>query len=92
MTEYIVIYWISSERNFEYQSFSNYDNSVGFAKGKKRSRKYDVIIVKKSENKYQLMDFGYSTIYVWQNRILNFLSIMLVGIISYLYYKFIHKK
>ena len=92
MTEYMVIFWLSSDKNFEFRGFPNYEESVAFAKEKKRNSNLDVIIVKRNDSKYQLMDFGYSTVYKWQNRILNFLSIMIVAIISYLYFKFVNKK
>jgi hypothetical protein len=70
---------------------NTFDNSVSFATDKKKER-FDVIIVKNINGKYHLIDYGYSTIYVWQNRILNFLSFMIVAIISYLYFKFVNKK
>ena len=91
MIEYIVVYWKPSEKVFNYKHFEEFDNSVSFATEKKKER-FDVIIVKNIDGKYHLMDYGYSTIYNLQNRILNFLSIMIVAIISYLYFKFLNKK
>jgi hypothetical protein len=91
MVEYIVVYWTPSEKVFNYKHFEGHENSVGYARQKKKER-FDVIIVKNINGKYHLMDYEYSTIYTWQNRILNFLSIMLVAIISYLYFKFFHQK
>ena len=92
MTDQVVIFWVISDSNFETMGFNNIEDAIGFAKDKNKNGYYDVIIVKKSGKKYQLVDYGYSTIYKWQNRIFNLLSIMLVAIISYLYFKFVHKK
>lgn len=92
MTEYVVVYWMPSEKVFSYKIFEDKAQSFEFATQRKTENRNDVIVVKNVNGKYHLMNFGYSTIYVWQNRILNFLAIMLVAIISYLYFKFVHKK
>ena len=92
MIEYVVVYWMPSEKVFSYKSFDSEAESLNFARQKKTKDRNDVVVVKNVDGKYHLLNFGYSTIYMWQNRILNILSIMLVAIISYLYYKFVHKK
>jgi hypothetical protein len=92
MTEYIVIFWVPSDRVFNSKSFESHEESIQFANRKQKSDRCDVVIVKSINGKYHLTDFGYSKVYVWQNRIFNLLSVMLIAIISYLYYKFFTKK
>lgn len=92
MTEYIVIFWLPSDKVFNAKTFDSHKESLDFADRKKTKERCDVVVVKNVDGKYHLTDFGYSKVYVWQNRILNFLSVMLIAIISYLYYIFIHQK
>jgi hypothetical protein len=92
MTEFVVVYWTPSDKVFNYEVFNSENEAFEFARRKKKKGLHDVIVVKNIDGKYHLLDFGYSTIFIWQNRILNFLSFMLIAIISYLYYKFVHNK
>lgn len=89
MTNYVVVFWSPSDNVFSYSGFDDYGSAIRYAQEQKQLQRKDVIVLKKVGTRYQLLKFGYSRVYSIQNKVLNFIAVMIVAIICYLYYKYL---
>jgi len=103
MNDYIVLFFepLSSKRKVGVFRVDNLEDAKKLAKSRK-SRGGDVIIAKKSiytnkingneEEVYTIERYGYYKVYNFINKIFLLLSVILLVLFCYLYFKFLNQK